>query len=211
MKRIGPPPSGPCAEKLRGNGQYPDTLSDTGRATTSTSASPSSPTTPASPTSPLSAATLAWSSPSLPPRSPPSSALTPAPRSSSASTAPTPITAAPLRIVIEPTGSGRKWIARLGDRVLCRSAWPFVMSARLLFAEGYPADAVVEMWRPNTDAWAMRGRLSAVAATVIDGETAPRCAKNRSQVRDPRMGVSEGPAGARSSLGGFWRTTRRQR
>jgi hypothetical protein len=36
--------------------------------------------------------------------------------------------AAPLRIVIEPTASGRKWTARLGDRVLCVSVWPFVKS-----------------------------------------------------------------------------------
>ena len=57
--------------------------------------------------------------------------------------------AAPTRIVIEPTASGRKWIARLGDRVLCVTAWPFVMSARLLLAEGFPADTVIEMWRPN--------------------------------------------------------------
>jgi hypothetical protein len=96
----------------------------------------------------------------------------------------TPVTpAAPLWIVIEPTASGRKWIARLGDRVLCRSTWPFVMSARLLLAEGHPADAVLEMWRPDTDEWALRGKLGKVAATVIDGETAPRCAKNGVPVR----------------------------
>jgi hypothetical protein len=33
-----------------------------------------------------------------------------------------------------------------------RQTWPFVKSARLLSAEGHPADAVIEMWRPNTDA-----------------------------------------------------------
>jgi hypothetical protein len=37
------------------------------------------------------------------------------------------------------------------------------------------------MWRPNTDEWALRGRLGAVAATVIDGETAPRRAKNEDE------------------------------
>jgi hypothetical protein len=56
---------------------------------------------------------------------------------------------APLRIVIVPTTSRKKWIARLNDRVLCVSAWPFVQSARLLLAEGYPADTMVEMWRPQ--------------------------------------------------------------
>jgi hypothetical protein len=104
-----------------------------------------------------------------------------------AHTAPTTLAkpAAPLRIVIVPTPSGRKWTARLGERVLCVSAWPFVKSARLLLAEGYPADAFIEMWRPNSDAWALRGRLGAVAATVIDGETAPRCAKNGVPSRFP--------------------------
>ena len=57
------------------------------------------------------------------------------------------VTAAPLRIVIEATASGRKWTARLGDRVLCVTAWPFVTSARLLLAEGFPANSVIEMWR----------------------------------------------------------------
>ena len=97
----------------------------------------------------------------------------------------TEVQRAPLRIVIEATASGRKWIARLDDRVLCVSAWPFVKSARLLWAEGYPADTVVEIWRPNTDEWAMRGRLGAVAATVIDGEMGSRSAKNGSPARDP--------------------------
>ena len=98
---------------------------------------------------------------------------------------------APIRIVIEPTASRRKWTARLGDRVLCVSAWPFVKSARLLLDEGHPADAVIEMWRPNTDEWALRGRLGAVAATVIDGETASRGAKNGSPARDPEQGGRE--------------------
>ena len=87
------------------------------------------------------------------------------PRSSRTLSPTTPVKSpAPLRIVIEPTASGRKWIARLGDRVLCVSASPFVKSARLLLDEGYPADAVIEMWRPNTEEWALRGRLGAVAA-----------------------------------------------
>jgi hypothetical protein len=94
----------------------------------------------------------------------------------------------PLRIVIVPTASGQKVIARLGDRVLCVTVWPFVKSARLLLAEGYPADTVIEMWRPNTDEWALQGRLGAVAATVMDGETGPRCAKNGSPARDPVQG-----------------------
>jgi hypothetical protein len=105
--------------------------------------------------------------------------------------------AAPLRIVIVPTASRKKWTARLNDRVLCVSAWPFVMSARLLLAEGYPADAVIEMWRPNSDEWALRGRLGPVAATVIDGETAPRCAKNGVLNRFPGIAATT-PAGGAS-------------
>jgi hypothetical protein len=50
-----------------------------------------------------------------------------------------------LRITIKPTTSGRKWISRIGDRVLCVAAAPFVMSARILLAEGYPTDNVIEM------------------------------------------------------------------
>ena len=87
--------------------------------------------------------------------------------------------AAPLRIVIEATASGRKWTARLGDRVLCVTAWPIGMSARLLLAEGFPADTVIEIWRPNRDEWALKGRLGAVAATSLTARrrrAAPRTA-----------------------------------
>jgi len=111
---------------------------------------------------------------------------------------------APLRIEIEPTASARKWIARVDCRVICRSAWPFGISARSLLAEGYPADAVIEMWRPNANEWALRGRLGAVAATVIDGETASRPAKNGPLVLDPEKGAPKIAAGLCSSSGRFW-------
>ena len=68
----------------------------------------------------------------------------------------------------------RRAILGAGARPSRVTAWPFVKSARLLSAEGHPADAVIEMWRPDTDEWVLRGRLGAVAATVIDGETASR-------------------------------------
>jgi hypothetical protein len=48
----------------------------------------------------------------------------------------------PLHIVIEPTASGRKWTAHIGDRVLCVTASPFVKSARLLSAEGHPPQSI---------------------------------------------------------------------
>jgi hypothetical protein len=104
----------------------------------------------------------------------------------------------PLRIVVVPTASRKKWTARLDDRVLCVSAWPFVMSARLLLAEGYPADAMVELWRPNTGECAMRGRLGAIAAVVIDGETAKRGAKNGVPSRFPGIAAATTPAGGAS-------------
>jgi hypothetical protein len=89
--------------------------------------------------------------------------------------------------VIEPTAS--KWTARLGGRVLCVSVWPLVKSARRLLAEGHAPDNMIEMWRPNSPEWAMRGRLGVVAATVIDGETAPRGGKNGPPARDPEQGA----------------------
>ena len=87
--------------------------------------------------------------------------------------------AAPLRIVIEPTASGRKWTARLGDRVLCTSAWPFVRSARLLLDEGHPADALIEMWRPTP----MNGQCE--AASVLPPQ---RSSTGRQARPAPRTG-----------------------
>jgi hypothetical protein len=84
-------------------------------------------------------------------------------RASSPSPSPLPLpsnastrhAAAPLRIMIEPTASGRKWIARLDDRVMCVTAWPFVKAARLLLAEGYPADAPARHAATKTEIFAM--------------------------------------------------------
>ncbi len=76
-----------------------------------------------------------------------------------------------------------------------RKCMALCISARLLLAEGYPADTMVEVWRPNTDEWALRGRLGAVAATVMDGETAKRAAKNRVPTRFPGIAAPPPPAG----------------
>jgi hypothetical protein len=81
--------------------------------------------------------------------------------------------------------------------VLCVSSWPFVKSARLLLAAGYPADAELQMWRLNTTEFALRGPLGVVAATLIDGETAPRCAKNGPPIRLPGVAATT-PAGGLS-------------
>jgi hypothetical protein len=48
-------------------------------------------------------------------------------------------------------------------------------------------------------------RETAVAATVLDGETASRCAKDASPVRDREKGALQGAAGLRSSLRRFSR------
>jgi hypothetical protein len=113
--------------------------------------------------------------------------------------------------VIQPTASGRKWTARLGKCVLCVSAWPFVKSARRLLAEGHASDIMIEMWRPNAAEFALRGRLGAVAATVIDGETASRGAKNGPAARDLEQGKGKAPPPVRASSGCFWRgRSRRQ-
>ena len=110
-----------------------------------------------------------------------------------------------LRIIIEPTKNGRKWTARIGDRVLCVAAAPFVKSARLLLAEGCPAETVIEMWRPGTNAWALRGRVGPVASVVLDGEKVPRRAKNGSLTRERPRGSAEQPVRSRSSSTRFWR------
>jgi hypothetical protein len=113
---------------------------------------------------------------------------------------------AALRIIIKPTKNGRKWTARIGDRVLCVAAAPFVNSARLLLAEGCPAEAVIEMWRPGTDAWALRGRVGPVANIVLDGEKVTRRAKNGSLARERSRGSAARQGRSRSSSTGFWRT-----
>lgn len=90
---------------------------------------------------------------------------------------------APMRIIVTLTTSGRKWRATLGGRVLCTSAAPLVKSARVLIAEDFGPNLVIEMWRAGTDAWALRGRLGVAAATLLDGETAAPHAKNGVPVR----------------------------
>jgi hypothetical protein len=107
-----------------------------------------------------------------------------------------------LRLVIDPTLSGRKWIALLDDRLICRSAWPFVKSARLLLAEGYPADTVVEIWRPNTDEWATPGRAAPRTAHLL--ELASEMAKGGPPVAlipEPFLGWTMTPSNRATLLG----------
>jgi len=67
-----------------------------------------------------------------------------------------------------------------------------------------------QMWRPNTDAWALRGHLDSVAATIIDGETASRLRQERLAGSRSREERSQRPvAGPRSSSGRFNRRVHR--
>ena len=45
-----------------------------------------------------------------------------------------------------------------------------VKAARILIAKGYDPSSIVELWHQHADAWALRGKLGAVAAVVLDGE-----------------------------------------
>ena len=88
----------------------------------------------------------------------------------------------PLQIWITTTPSGRKWRASLNGETLCVSASPLITSARILIAKGIDPIRTIEMWREHADAWSLRGQLGEVAASLVDGETATRPAKNRAPV-----------------------------
>jgi len=86
---------------------------------------------------------------------------------------------AQARIVVTPT-TGQKWRAALG---ICAATAPLVMSAGVLISRGHGASAILELWHAGSDAWALRGRLEIIAATVVDGELkGMRRAKNGSPV-----------------------------
>jgi hypothetical protein len=92
---------------------------------------------------------------------------------------------AAIVIVVMPTASGRKWRASLDGATLCVSASPLIASARILLARSFDPSTTIEMWHANSDAWSLRGKLGAVAATLIDGETAKHPATNGPPVAPP--------------------------
>jgi hypothetical protein len=92
---------------------------------------------------------------------------------------------ASIRVDVAPTESGSKWRAILDGKVLCTSASPLITSARILVENGVDPNRIIEMWHQHGEAWALRGRLGRVAATLIDGEKATRPAKNRALARFP--------------------------
>ena len=49
---------------------------------------------------------------------------------------------------------------------------------RIMIVPTYPADAVVDTWRADTDAWSPRGKPRAVAGIFLDGESNAARAKN---------------------------------
>jgi hypothetical protein len=88
----------------------------------------------------------------------------------------------PIRIDVAPMAHG-KWRATLDGKVLCVVTAPLVVAARLLIARGVDPTRIIEMSHGDAEAWSLRGKLSTVAATVLDGETkAQRRAKNGSPV-----------------------------
>ena len=90
---------------------------------------------------------------------------------------------APIRIDVSPIARG-KWQATFGGKTLCIATAPWVKAARILIAKGYDPSCSIEMWYQHADAWALRGKLGTVAATVLDGERqATWPAKNRVSVR----------------------------
>jgi hypothetical protein len=121
--------------------------------------------------------------------------------------------AAPIRIVIAPTASGRKWVSSLNDKTLCISASPLVMASRLLIAQRFDPNGIIEMWHRHADPWALRGRLGAVAAVIIDGEKKPtQPAKNGPPVQfsgEPNGAARNGqPISPRGVV--EWRQTERK-
>ena len=69
------------------------------------------------------------------------------------------------------------------------------MTAKDAALREFDGHVVIEMWRPNTDAWALRGHLDSVAATIIDGETASRLRQERlagSRSREERGRMTAG-------------------
>jgi hypothetical protein len=94
----------------------------------------------------------------------------------------------PIRIDVAPMAHG-KWRATLDGKVLCVVTAPLVVAARLLIARGVDPTRIIEMSHGDAEAWSLRGKLSTVAATVLDGETkAQRRAKNGSPVRQNGQG-----------------------
>jgi hypothetical protein len=85
---------------------------------------------------------------------------------------------APIRIGVAPMARG-KWRATFNGKTLCVAAAPLVKAARILIALGHDPAHTIELWHANATAWALRGKLGVVAATVLDGERkAQRCARN---------------------------------
>jgi hypothetical protein len=82
--------------------------------------------------------------------------------------------AAPIRIDVKPTASGRKWRVSLDGKALGASTSPLVTAARYLIGKGVDPGRTVEMWHQHADAWALRGQIGAIAAVVLDGEKRPQ-------------------------------------
>jgi hypothetical protein len=100
------------------------------------------------------------------------------------------IQAAPIRIDVRPTASGRKWRASLDGKALGATTAPLVTAARYLIGKGVDPCRTVEMWHQHADAWALRGQIGAIAAVILDGEKKLQGhARNGSPVRQVAGGA----------------------
>jgi hypothetical protein len=95
----------------------------------------------------------------------------------------------PIRIDVAPTAHG-KWRAAFNGKTLCIVAAPMVKAARILIEQASDPNLILEMWHADSATWALRGQLGAIAATLLDGETATRPAKNGPPARFPRAAAS---------------------
>jgi hypothetical protein len=98
-----------------------------------------------------------------------------------------------LQVFVSLSPSRRKWRADFNGKTLCISTSPLIKSARILIAQGFDPDCMIETVRAGDKSRLLRGRLGVVAATVIDGEKVVHSAKKRVPVRFSTKGPKRGP------------------
>jgi hypothetical protein len=72
-----------------------------------------------------------------------------------------------MNITIRPLGRGR-FVASLGQRVLCKSKTPLLTAARILQAEGVPNDTPISMTHEGSSIVAMRSTVGQAAGLIVE-------------------------------------------
>jgi len=72
-----------------------------------------------------------------------------------------------LIIVIEPTGSGDLFTARLNGRLLCKCRTPFCTAARLLLERGYAPGTLMVMRHAGSSTNALTATIAAAARLTV--------------------------------------------